>query len=82
MHRLSLFCLFLAACPASSPEAPSAPDATDPAAQVPASVDTLAGTVTETMDAAGYTYLHLQTADGAAWAAVQQAAVMTETPRA
>lgn len=41
----------------------------------PAEVTTLTGTVLETTDAAGYTYLKLQTADGESWAAVNEAKV-------
>jgi hypothetical protein len=40
-----------------------------------APVSTLTGTVLETMDAAGYTYLKLKTADGEAWAAVNESKV-------
>ena len=40
-----------------------------------APVSTLTGTVLETTDAAGYTYLKLKTADGEAWAAVNETKV-------
>ena len=35
--------------------------------------DSITGTVLETMDAAGYTYLRLKTPKGEIWAAVQKA---------
>jgi hypothetical protein len=41
---------------------------------------TLTGTVLETMDSGGYTYLRLKTADGEAWAAVQKAVVKKGSP--
>lgn len=41
--------------------------------------NTITGRVLETKDAAGYTYLRLQTATGESWAAVQQQAVKTGT---
>lgn len=37
--------------------------------------DVFSGTVLETMDAAGYTYVHIETADGELWAALPQSAV-------
>ena len=48
----------------------------DPAASaMPAPASALTGTILETMDAAGYTYVKLKTADGEAWAAVNAAKV-------
>ena len=44
--------------------------ATGPEAAAPAPGSTLTGTVLETMDAAGYTYMKLKTAEGETWAAV------------
>jgi hypothetical protein len=55
---------------------PSAEDRVLAAAELePAEV--LTGKVLETMDAGGYTYLHLDTARGPVWAAVDQAKVRT-----
>ncbi|MBI5445762.1 MAG: OB-fold nucleic acid binding domain-containing protein [Deltaproteobacteria bacterium] len=53
---------------ADSPSAMPGDPATGPSAAAPASV--LTGTVLETMDAAGYTYMKLKTAEGETWAAV------------
>ncbi len=41
----------------------------------PAAVSSIKGTVLETMDAAGYTYMRLKTANGEVWAAVQKTTV-------
>ena len=80
---ISLFCsiifiIGLAACSqdkpkdaASVPQSSEQPDigiATAPAAPV-------TGKVLETMDAAGYTYLNVETAEGERWVAVNQSAV-------
>ncbi len=73
--------------PAETPQAdqPAKDSGTNPAALAPAhmgapgdaaeNVPSLTGTVLETMDAAGYTYLRLKTADGEAWAAVNESKV-------
>jgi hypothetical protein len=61
--------------PAAAPGAPSAPLADAHGGGAAAPVSTLTGTVLETMDAAGYTYLKLKTADGEAWAAVNESKV-------
>lgn len=61
--------------PAAAPGAPSAPLADAHGGGASAPVSTLTGTVLETMDAAGYTYLKLKTADGEAWAAVNESKV-------
>lgn len=56
------------AAPAGEPAAGSRP--APPLAEEPHSVDGLVGTVVETMDAGGYTYVHLELADGnRRWAA-------------
>jgi len=55
---------------ASSP-APRTPSA----AAAAAASDRISGTVVETMDSGGYTYVRLKTASGEAWAAVSQAKV-------
>jgi hypothetical protein len=47
------------------------------AAPAPAAPSALSGLVTESMDSGGYTYLHLETAQGPAWVAVRQAKVAT-----
>ncbi len=54
----------------SSPENPHLVSTT-------AAPDLLAGTVLETMNAAGYTYIRMATADGEAWAAVPETALST-----
>jgi hypothetical protein len=51
----------------------NAPAAENPSAAV--STATLTGTVLETMNAAGYTYMKLKTADGETWAAVNESKV-------
>ena len=71
--------LFAAAC--GQPPAPSAAPAGEagvaPAAAhgeaAQAAVTTVSGTVLETMDSGGYTYLKLKTAEGETWAAVNEA---------
>jgi len=56
----------------TTPVAGVAPHAAaDPVATPPPG--TLTGTILETMDSGGYTYLRLKTADGEVWAAVNQA---------
>jgi hypothetical protein len=55
--------------------APPAEPAAKPEAAAPAPASALTGTVVETMDAAGYTYLKLKTAEGEVWAAVNAAKV-------
>lgn len=52
----------------------AAPSSVPPAAE-PGAAAGLSGTVLETMDAAGYTYVKLKTASGETWAAVNQAKV-------
>jgi hypothetical protein len=44
-------------------------------APAPASVPSVTGTVLETMDSGGYTYMKLKTADGEIWSAVNQSKV-------
>ena len=67
--------------PAAEPAAKSdvalagAHGSTAPATAASAGVTSLTGTVLETMDAAGYTYLKLKTAEGETWAAVNEAKV-------
>ena len=77
-----LFAALLAAgC--SGKEAPPAPAADAGAALAEAhggeaaapAVPSIRGTVLETMDAAGYTYLKLKTAEGETWAAVNESKV-------
>lgn len=89
MRTVLLSTLLLAGCPSPAPETPAptpTPETPAPAPQTPASdaaaaspapsaERALTGTVIETMDAARYTYIQLDTADGPAWAAVGQAAV-------
>jgi hypothetical protein len=55
--------------------APSAEDRAVAAAEAHTPPEVLAGTVLEAKDAGGYTYLHVQTPGGPAWAAVDKAAV-------
>jgi hypothetical protein len=68
-HMRSVLILALAVvvlgCSAEATEAPAAAPAADQS-RIP-------GTVLETFDASGYTYLRLETADGEAWAAVPRA---------
>lgn len=72
-----------AACAKKPAEAPKAgPAAATPVAMAPghgapaaASGETLTGTVLETMDSGGYTYVRLKTASGETWAAVNQSKV-------
>ena len=77
MRSPLLALLLLAGCPAPEAAPPAAPPTTPAAAPAAPTDGALTGTVTETMDAAGYTYLHLQTADGMKWAAVEQSPVQT-----
>lgn len=58
--------------PAHPPVAPSHPGETPPA---PPAGPALHGTVRETMNSAGYTYLRVENAQGSTWAAVPQTAV-------
>lgn len=70
--------LVAAACgrqTAASSPAPAAPPAAAAAAAAPADAGRVTGTVAETMDSGGYTYLRLATAGGDVWAAVTQAKV-------
>ncbi len=81
LARIVVPVLFAAACgkppaPAAAPagEAGVAPAAAHGEA-APAAVTTVTGTVLETMDSGGYTYLKLKTAEGETWAAVNEAKV-------
>ena len=70
----------LVACAKNEPKAAEAPKSAPAAAPAggaakPQGAPELSGTVVETMDAGGYTYLKLKTASGDAWAAVNQAQV-------
>jgi hypothetical protein len=57
-------------------QADARPAAAAPAAPAPnAAAAPLSGTVLETMDSGGYTYLRLQTSGGEQWAAVRQAPI-------
>ncbi len=47
-----------------------------PVAAIPAAAESVSGTVAETMDAGGYTYIKLTTASGEKWAAVPLAKVV------
>lgn len=68
-------------CVVPPPEAPPANDAAAPSADsapaitAPPATSDVTGTVAETMDSAGYTYLRLQTPDGDLWAAIPQSPV-------
>ena len=81
LARIVVPVLFAAAC--GKPPAPSAAPAGEagvaPAAAhgeaAQAAVTTVSGTVLETMDSGGYTYLKLKTAEGETWAAVNEAKV-------
>ena len=66
------FLALVAAC--DRQPAPDVPSAT-PGTSAPAGGTAVTGTVLETMDSGGYTYLKLKTARGEVWAAVPQAAV-------
>ena len=59
--------------PASTPKRPAAAAAAKPAPA--ASGGSVTGTVLETMDSGGYTYIKLKTSSGDLWAAVNQAKV-------
>lgn len=80
LARIVLPVLLTAACgkepaPAAAPEAkPEAATAQAHGAAAPAAAG-VTGSVLETMDAAGYTYLKLKTAEGETWAAVNEAKV-------
>lgn len=75
------------AAPAASPAAATAPAAQQTAAPAsPAASGKIAGTIVETMDSGGYTYMKLKTADGETWVATPQVAVkkgqlVTVTPQ-
>jgi hypothetical protein len=78
----------LVACAKNEPKAAEAPKAApagassapaEGAAKAPGAPE-LSGTILETMDAGGYTYLKLKTASGEAWAAVNQAKVKVGDP--
>ena len=58
---------------ASSPAPAASPAAA--AAAAPADAGRVTGTVAETMDSAGYTYVRLSTSSGDVWAAVSQARI-------
>ncbi len=81
LARIVLPVLLTAACgkePAPAAAAPEAKGDAAPAATTgapAAGVASLTGTVLETMDAAGYTYMKLKTADGETWAAVNESKV-------
>jgi hypothetical protein len=84
---LSLFALACSRGPAPAPEGrpadvsgaatPRAPvaAASSQANEASPPLESLSGTVLETMDAAGYTYMKLRTATGEEWTAVSQAVV-------
>ena len=63
--------LALTACTDTSEE----PAADNPALAAPVPDGMVRGTVLETMDAAGYTYVLLDTAEGQRWVATQQTPV-------
>jgi hypothetical protein len=72
----------LAGCGKSAPKAAEAPKGATPASSAsaegapkPQAPPELSGTIVETMDAAGYTYLKLKTQTGEIWAAVNQVPV-------
>lgn len=72
-----LFALSLAACgqeapPAETPAPPAAPVADAPAPTEAPMGGAVTGTVLETMNAASYTYIRIQTASGEVWAAVPE----------
>lgn len=66
-----------AAEPAAKPEVALAGAHESPKPEAAAPAASLTGTVLETMDAAGYTYMKLKTAEGETWAAVNEAKVET-----
>lgn len=68
-------CTGNAAAPAADRQSPPPAAAASPslAARPPADDAQVTGTIAETMDAGGYTYLRLKTASGEVWAAVNQA---------
>src|SRR5512140_1563867 len=61
--------------PEKAPEGHAAQAADKTPAQMPAPAASVSGTVLETTDAGGYTYLKLKTASGETWAAVNQSDV-------
>lgn len=63
------------AIPAPAPQAKAAPLK----AAAPATASDVTGTVLETMDSGGYTYLKLKTSSGEVWAAVNKASVKKGT---
>jgi hypothetical protein len=60
---------------AAAPDLPGAHGSAGPERAPTAGVASLTGTVLETMDAAGYTYMKLKTVDGETWAAVNESKV-------
>ena len=74
-----VFIIGLAACSQDKPkEQASTPQATQPQVEIAAATapgTPVTGKVLETMDAAGYTYLNVETATGPMWIAVNQTAV-------
>ena len=63
---------------AAQPSAMQQPESTTKASEPEASgtvLGSITGTVLETLDASGYTYMHLKTSNGEIWAAVQKANV-------
>jgi len=54
------------------PSSALAPNAPPPPATTPQVMASVSGTVAETMDAGGYTYIRIKTSDGEKWAAVPQ----------
>ena len=67
---VSLLVLFVSACARKD-----APVAAPAKAAAPSAFPAVSGVVQETLDASGYTYLRLKTADGEVWAAITKAAV-------
>jgi hypothetical protein len=61
--------------PTPAPEPSSTPSVMSAAAAAPLAPNAVVGSVLETMDSGGYTYLRLATPGGEKWAAVQQAKV-------
>lgn len=73
--------LFLSSCskPPSAPVAQRLVAGPPSDVEAPQSHGTVAGTVLETMDSGGYTYIKLKTAGGEKWAAVSQTPVTVGT---
>jgi len=69
----------IVACKEPAPGAP-VPPASAPAAASLGETSTVAGTVLETMDSGGYTYIKLSTPEGERWAAVSLAKVKVGDP--